>query len=151
MFKKKRGMQFSCWSNLLLIFTSSHPMWISWCNRNVSLVHKHELCLFFTKPQSFDGNPRHGSIWFVKNVLLNNQSKTSDFCFVAQQKIPRWYSTMHSCDPLPSVTSTLKYSLSRPFSKPRNTPRGRLNIKLSSYQYMDPHIKDKTVSRPYSL
>ena len=29
---------------------------------------------------------------------------------------------------------------------------GRFNIKMSSYQYRDPHVKDKTVSRPfYSL
>ena len=28
---------------------------------------------------------------------------------------------------------------------------GRLNIKMSSYQYMDPHVKDKTVSRPSYL
>ena len=27
---------------------------------------------------------------------------------------------------------------------------GRLNIKMS-YQYMDPHVKDKTVSRPSYL
>ena len=26
---------------------------------------------------------------------------------------------------------------------------GRLNIKMSSYQYKDPHVKDKTVSRPF--
>ena len=26
--------------------------------------------------------------------------------------------------------------------------KGRLNIKMSSYQYMDPHVKDKTVSLP---
>ena len=25
---------------------------------------------------------------------------------------------------------------------------GRLNIKMSSYQYRDQHVKDKTVSRP---
>ena len=25
---------------------------------------------------------------------------------------------------------------------------GRLNIKMSSYQYKDPHVKDKTVSQP---
>ena len=25
-------------------------------------------------------------------------------------------------------------------------PGGRLNIKMSSYQYRDPHVKDKTVS-----
>ena len=30
-------------------------------------------------------------------------------------------------------------------------PESRLNIKMSSYQYMDPHIKDKTVSRPSYL
>ena len=29
--------------------------------------------------------------------------------------------------------------------------RGRLNIKMSSYQYRDPHVKDKTVSRPSYL
>ena len=28
---------------------------------------------------------------------------------------------------------------------------GRLNIKMSSYQYMDSHYKDNTVSRPYCL
>ena len=28
---------------------------------------------------------------------------------------------------------------------------GRLNIKMSSYQYRDPHVKDKTVSRPSYL
>ena len=28
---------------------------------------------------------------------------------------------------------------------------GRLNIKMSSYQYRDPHVKDKTVSRPSNL
>ena len=27
-------------------------------------------------------------------------------------------------------------------------PRGRLNIKMSSYQYRDPHVIDKTVLRP---
>ena len=26
-----------------------------------------------------------------------------------------------------------------------------LNIKMSSYQYKDPHVKDKTVSRPSYL
>ena len=30
-------------------------------------------------------------------------------------------------------------------------PGGRLNIKMSSYQYTDPHVKDKTVSRPSYL
>ena len=30
-------------------------------------------------------------------------------------------------------------------------PGGRLNIKMSSYQYRDPHVKDKTVSRPSYL
>ena len=28
---------------------------------------------------------------------------------------------------------------------------GRLNIKMPSYQYWDPHVKDKTVSRPSYL
>ena len=28
---------------------------------------------------------------------------------------------------------------------------GRLNIKMSSYQYRDPHAKDKTVSQPSYL
>ena len=28
---------------------------------------------------------------------------------------------------------------------------GRLNIKMSSYQYRNPHVKDKTVSRPSYL
>ena len=27
----------------------------------------------------------------------------------------------------------------------------RLNLKIPSYQYMDPHVKDKTVSRPSYL
>ena len=27
----------------------------------------------------------------------------------------------------------------------------RLNMKMSSYQYKDPHVKDKRVSRPYYL
>ena len=31
------------------------------------------------------------------------------------------------------------------------TPGDRLNIKMSSYQYRDPHIKDKTISRPSDL
>ena len=30
-------------------------------------------------------------------------------------------------------------------------PGGRLNIKMSSYQYRNTHVKDKTVSRPYYL
>ena len=30
-------------------------------------------------------------------------------------------------------------------------PGGRLNIKMSSYQYMDSNGKDKTVSWPYYL
>ena len=30
-------------------------------------------------------------------------------------------------------------------------PGGHLNIKMSSYQYTDPHVKDKTVSRPSYL
>ena len=30
-------------------------------------------------------------------------------------------------------------------------PGGRLNIKMLSYQYRDPHVKDKTVSRPSYL
>ena len=30
-------------------------------------------------------------------------------------------------------------------------PGGRLNIKISSCQYRDPHVKDKTVSRPSYL
>ena len=30
-------------------------------------------------------------------------------------------------------------------------PGGRLNIKMSSYQNRDPHVKDKTVSRSYYL
>ena len=28
---------------------------------------------------------------------------------------------------------------------------GQLNIKMPSYQYRDPHVKDKTVSRPSYL
>ena len=28
---------------------------------------------------------------------------------------------------------------------------GRLNIKMPSYQYSDPHVKDKTVSRLFYL
>ena len=34
------------------------------------------------------------------------------------------------------------------------TPKGsgdHLSIKMSSYQYTDPHVKDKTVSRPSCL
>ena len=27
-------------------------------------------------------------------------------------------------------------------------PGGRLNIKMPSYQYRDPRVKDKTISRP---
>ena len=30
-------------------------------------------------------------------------------------------------------------------------PGGRLNIKMSSYQYRDPYVNDKTVSRPSYL
>ena len=30
-------------------------------------------------------------------------------------------------------------------------PGGRLNVKMSFYQYRDPHVKDKTVSRPSYL
>ena len=30
-------------------------------------------------------------------------------------------------------------------------PWGRLNIKMSFYQYRDPHVKDKTVSGPSYL
>ena len=30
-------------------------------------------------------------------------------------------------------------------------PGDRLNIKMSSYQYRDPHVNDKTVSRPSYL
>ena len=30
-------------------------------------------------------------------------------------------------------------------------PGGRLNIKMSSYQYRDPHVKEKTISRPLFL
>ena len=30
-------------------------------------------------------------------------------------------------------------------------PGSRLNIKMASYQYMDPHFTDKTVSRPSDL
>ena len=29
--------------------------------------------------------------------------------------------------------------------------RGRLNVKMPSYQYTDPHVKDKTVSRKSHL
>ena len=32
-----------------------------------------------------------------------------------------------------------------------SAPGDRLNIKMSSYQYRDPHVKDKTVSRPSYL
>ena len=32
-----------------------------------------------------------------------------------------------------------------------NPPGGRLNIKMSSYQFRDPHVKDKMVSRPSYL
>ena len=31
------------------------------------------------------------------------------------------------------------------------TPRPHLNIKMLSYQYSDPHVKDKMVSRPSYL
>ena len=31
------------------------------------------------------------------------------------------------------------------------TAGGRLNIKISSYQYRDPHVKEKMVSRPSYL
>ena len=33
----------------------------------------------------------------------------------------------------------------------KKRPGGRLNVKMSSYQYRDPHVKDKTVSRPSYL
>ena len=33
----------------------------------------------------------------------------------------------------------------------RKQSGGRLNINMSSYQYRDPHVKDKTVSRPSYL
>ena len=33
----------------------------------------------------------------------------------------------------------------------KDTPGGRLNIKMLSYQYRDPHVKDKTVARPSYL
>ena len=33
----------------------------------------------------------------------------------------------------------------------KTSPWGRLNIKMSSYQYRVSHVKDKTVSRPFYL
>ena len=33
----------------------------------------------------------------------------------------------------------------------KHTPGGCLNIKMSSYKYRDPHVKDKTVARPSYL
>ena len=38
-----------------------------------------------------------------------------------------------------------------PFLCGEPTGQGRLNIKMSSYQYRDSHVKDKTVSRPSYL
>ena len=34
-----------------------------------------------------------------------------------------------------------------PTGPPHNGPRGHLNIKMSSYQCRDPHVKDKTVAK----
>ena len=47
----------------------------------------------------------------------------------------------------------LSFSLghSNSFADRVTVPRGRLNIKISSYQYRDPQVKDKTVSRPSYL
>ena len=41
---------------------------------------------------------------------------------------------------------TIFPSMKIPISKVRKPPGGRLNIKMPSYQYRDPHVKDKTVS-----
>ena len=35
--------------------------------------------------------------------------------------------------------------------KDEREPGGRLSIKMPSYQYKDPHVKDKTVLRPFYL
>ena len=48
----------------------------------------------------------------------------------------RWISPIRKCN-----ITTMKYIL----------PGGCLNIKISSYQLRDPHVKDKTVSRPSYL
>ena len=36
-------------------------------------------------------------------------------------------------------------------NSPASAPGGCLNIKMSSYEYSDPHVKDKTVSQPSYL
>ena len=41
--------------------------------------------------------------------------------------------------------------LSEPMVFCRQVAWGRLSIKKPSYQYRDPHVKDKTVSRPSYL
>ena len=40
---------------------------------------------------------------------------------------------------------------SNPLSELIQQPGDHLNIKMSSYKYRDPHVKDKTVSRPSYL
>ena len=46
------------------------------------------------------------------------------------------------CEKIVAISFWLKFQNSRPSV----LPGGCLNIKMSSYQYKDPHVKDKTVS-----
>ena len=69
-----------------------------------------------------------------------------EFLLGLREVHPVWYWPLHHIHwPLLSaVASSPGHPLPRP-------PGGHLNIKMSSYQYRDPHVKDKTVARPSCL
>ena len=74
--------------------------------------------------------------WCLKNII--NKSSNFAACFGVYVQLFSWDHTKINME------SPLKW-----FHVVSSG--GRLNIKMSSYQYMDPHVKDKTVSRPSYL
>ena len=53
--------------------------------------------------------------------------------------------------PPQNILVYINFYVSGVSGKPVWDAGGRLNIKMSPYQYKDPHVKDKTVSRPSYL
>ena len=90
---------------------------------------------------SYHGILSTGCHWFTKNIarsiiLLEDSHWRSAFRKVITQQ-----------------TQQIEHDIAenREVTKKKRRPRGRLSIKMSSYQYRDPHVKDKAVSLPSYL
>ena len=78
-------------------------------------------------------------IWLVISRYIVTISTIQTVCFdLIKQNYDQLYNTIY-----------IIYFII--FAQHWESPGGRLNIRMSSYQYRDPHVKDKTVSLPSYL